>query len=86
MRFDWDRNNLRKIAAHGLTREEIEQVMRGRYFAAGPEKTPSGEKRWTAAARVGDKALLIVYTKRKGHIRVVTAYPSRKVKESLEIE
>jgi uncharacterized DUF497 family protein len=86
MRFDWDRNNLRKIAAHGLTQEEIEQAMRGKYFAAGPAKTPSGEKRWTAAAHVGDKALLIVYTKRKGHIRVVTAYPSRKVKEALEIE
>jgi uncharacterized DUF497 family protein len=58
-----------KSRRHGLTQEEIEQAMRGKHFAAGPEKTPSGEKRWTATAHVGDKALLIVYTKRRSHSR-----------------
>jgi uncharacterized DUF497 family protein len=84
MRFDWDRHNLEHIAKHGVTQEDVETAMRGRHFSAGPERAEDGEKRWIAFTAY--KYMLVVYTKRKGDIRVVTAYPSREVRKRFETQ
>jgi uncharacterized DUF497 family protein len=56
--FDWDRNNLRKIRAHRIKREEVESERRFVYY---------GE---TNAGRL----LAVIVTERGDAIRVVTAY------------
>jgi uncharacterized DUF497 family protein len=81
MRFEWDRHNLKKIKAHGLTQEQVEQVLRGKHYAVGERIMPTGEKRWIKVAHPG---LTVVYTKRKGRIRVITGFLSRKVRKILE--
>jgi uncharacterized DUF497 family protein len=73
--FEWDENNLRKIRAHRIKRDEVEQALLN-----GPlpvyEQDVEGERRFgyygeTTAGRL----LAIVVTEREGNIRVVTAYP-----------
>jgi hypothetical protein len=64
-----------------LTQEQVEQALRGKHYAAEQRIMPNGEKRWVEATHPG---LIIVYTKRKGRIRVITAYPSRQVRKTFE--
>jgi uncharacterized DUF497 family protein len=86
VRFEWDRHNLAKIAAHGVSRLEIEEVLHGRHFKTVGE-TRHGEKRYAATGKTRQgRALEIVITKRKGKIRVISAWESRKVRKFLEDE
>lgn len=77
MRFDWNRHNLAKIAAHGISRSEAEQAVRRGRSVEGVIR--NGEKRYvTKGTTEQDKAIEAVYTKRKGKIRIITAWESRK--------
>ena len=72
--FEWDRNNLRKIRAHRIKREETEQALLN-----GPisiyEQEVEGELRFVyyGETHVG-RLLAVVVTERGGNVRVVTAY------------
>jgi uncharacterized DUF497 family protein len=81
--MDWNRHNLTKIAAHGINRNEAEQAVRRGRSVEGVIR--NGEKRYVAkgTAKQG-KAIEAVYTKRKGKIRVITAWESRKLRELLQ--
>jgi uncharacterized DUF497 family protein len=72
--FDWDEDNLRHIAEHGVTAEETEQVLLNDP-ADGGVQNHEGEERYvevgiTDALRV----LVVITTNREDLIRVVTAY------------
>ena len=72
--FDWDDNNLRKIAAHRLKRVDVEQAL-----ANSPiliyEQIVGGEPRFVYYGETGAGGLLaIVLTERDDRILVVTAY------------
>jgi uncharacterized DUF497 family protein len=73
--FEWDRNNLRKIRAHGISRDEAEQALMNDPIPVY-NQTVDGEPRFvyygeTTAGRL----LALVVTERGDRIRVVTAYP-----------
>jgi uncharacterized DUF497 family protein len=73
--FEWDGNNLRKIRAHRIKRDEAEQALTNDPLPVY-EQDVDGEPRFvyygeTTAGRL----LAIVVTERKGKVRVVTAYP-----------
>jgi uncharacterized DUF497 family protein len=73
--FEWDRNNLRKIRAHRIKRDEAEQALLNDPLPVY-EQDVEGEPRFvyygeTTAGRL----LAVVVTEREGNIRVVTAYP-----------
>jgi uncharacterized DUF497 family protein len=77
--FDWDAYNEKKISEkHGLSREEIEAVFRGRVFV-GPDLKHSGaEERHIAIGRGPDGQMLFVgFTfrvhERKLYLRPITA-------------
>ena len=83
MRFDWNRHNLAKIAAHGVGPWEVEEALRGRHIKVA-EEIRNGEKRYVAVGRTKNgRALEIVATNRKGKIRVISAWESRKVRSKL---
>jgi len=84
VRFDWNRHNLAKIAAHGVSRREVEEALRGWHLKTVVEMR-SGEKRYVAigTTRQG-RALEIIVTRRKGKIRVVSAWESHKVRKLLD--
>lgn len=73
--FEWDRNNLRKIRAHRIGREEAQQALLNDPIAVY-EQDVEGELRFvyygeTTAGRL----LAIIVTERGGNLRVITAYP-----------
>lgn len=72
--FEWDRNNLRKIRAHKIKREEAEQVLINDPIPIY-EQDVQGEIRFvyygeTSAGRL----LAVIVTERGESLRVVTAY------------
>jgi uncharacterized DUF497 family protein len=72
--FEWDRNNLRKIRAHRITPEEVEQVLSNDPILIY-EQDVEGEPRYVyyGETDVG-RLLAVVLTERNEKIRVVTAY------------
>jgi len=72
--FDWDRDNLRKIRAHRIKREEAEEALLNDPIAIY-EQDVGGERRFVyyGEANAG-RLLAIIVTERRGRIRIVTAY------------
>lgn len=72
--FDWDRNNLRKIRAHRIKREEAEQALLNDPISVY-EQEVGGERRFVYYGRTDTGRLLaVIVTERGDRIRVVTAY------------
>lgn len=72
--FEWDWNNLRKIRAHRIEREEAEEALLNDPIPVY-EQDVQGEPRFvyygeTSAGRL----LAVIVTERGNSIRVVTAY------------
>src|SRR3954447_21136013 len=72
--FEWDENNLRKLRAHRITANEVEQAL-----ARDPilvyEQDAGGESRHVYYGETHRSRLLaIVITESKDLIRVITAY------------
>jgi len=72
--FEWDRNNLRKIRAHGIQREEAEQALFNDPIPIY-EQDVEGEVRFVYYGETDTGRLLaVIVTERGGRLRVVTAY------------
>jgi uncharacterized DUF497 family protein len=72
--FDWDQNNLRKIRAHRIKAEEVEQAL-ARDPVLVYEQDADGEERYVYYGETDRSRLLgIVLTERDERIRVITAY------------
>jgi hypothetical protein len=72
--FEWDPNNLRKIRAHGIEREEVEWAL---LHDPVPiyEQVVEGEFRFVYYGETRNGRLLaVVFTERGDKLRVVTAY------------
>jgi uncharacterized DUF497 family protein len=72
--FEWDGNNLRKIRAHRITREETEQALLSDPIPIY-EQDIEGERRFVYYGETNAGRLLaVIVTERADNIRVVTAY------------
>jgi uncharacterized DUF497 family protein len=72
--FDWDANNLRKIRAHRIKAEEVEQALSDAPIAIY-EQDVDGETRYVYYGETdAGRLLAVVLVERAGKIRVVTAY------------
>jgi len=72
--FEWDRNNLRKIRAHRIKREETEQALLNDPIPIYEQDVES-ERRFVYYGETNAGRLLaVVVTERAANIRVVTAY------------
>jgi uncharacterized DUF497 family protein len=72
--FEWDRNNLRKIRAHQVKREEAEQALLNDPIPIY-EQDVEGELRFVYYGETNAGRLLaVVLTDRMDKVRVVTAY------------
>jgi uncharacterized protein len=80
MRFDWDAHNRKKLGAHGVTTREFEQAFAVRLIE---ERNLVGRERRKIAVghTEAGRVLVLVYTIRRGKVRAVTAYESRKARE-----
>ena len=72
--LDWDENNLRKIRAHRIKAEEVEQGLSNSPILIY-EQDVQGEPRYVYYCETDSERLLaVVLTERGDRIRVVTAY------------
>jgi hypothetical protein len=72
--FEWDRNNLRKILAHGISRQEAEEVLTNEPIPIY-EQEVAGEERFVYYGETdAGRLLAIIVTERGDRLRVVTAY------------
>jgi uncharacterized DUF497 family protein len=72
--FDWDENNLRKIKAHRIRRDEVEQALSNDPILIY-QQDAEGEPRYVYYGETDRLRLLaIVATERTDRIRVITAY------------
>ncbi len=72
--FEWDRNNLRKIRAHKITKEASEQALINDPIPVY-EQDVEGERRFVYYGETDRGRLLaVIVTERGNNLRVVTAY------------
>jgi uncharacterized DUF497 family protein len=72
--FEWDQNNLRKIRAHRITREEAEQALLNDAIPIY-EQVVEGEWRFVYYGETdAGRLLAVILTERGEKMRVVTAY------------
>jgi uncharacterized DUF497 family protein len=72
--FEWDRNNLRKILAHGIRREEAEAALTNEPIPIYRQEV-WGEDRFVYYGETdAGRLLAVVVTERGDRLRVVTAY------------
>lgn len=81
--FDWNAANEAHVARHGVSPDEVEQVILGNPIEYGVEHR-KGELRLSfVGATESGRLLFVVVTKRGNAIRVVTAYPAQPKMKSL---
>jgi len=72
--FEWDRNNLGKILAHGIKREEAEQALTNEPIPIYQQEV-AGEERFVYYGETdAGRLLAVIVTERGERLRVVTAY------------
>jgi uncharacterized DUF497 family protein len=84
LRFEWNEGNTNHIARHGVTPGEAEEVIAGNPIILEVQFRNREQRILCAGRTAKGRALAVVYTLRKGRVRVVTAFPAkRSVKEKL---
>lgn len=74
--FEWDVANAGHIARHRVTPEEAEEVILGGSVPIETEER-RGEERYTELGETkAGRLLVVVWTRRRRKIRVVTAFPA----------
>jgi len=74
MEFEWDAENRKHVARHRITPEEVEEAVLIEPLEADVQQH-EGEERVLCFGRTKSGRLLtVLYTERRGKIRVVTAY------------
>ncbi|MGI0128855.1 MAG: BrnT family toxin [Thermoplasmata archaeon] len=77
-RFDWNRENTAHVQRHGVEPLEAEEVLLDPRRMGRPAYRVGAEQRRayigsTSAGRV----LVVIVTRRRGRLRVITAFPAR---------
>jgi uncharacterized protein len=75
--FDWDEHNLKKLAKHDVTQDEVESILESEVLFGGriipPEHTVWREKRYIFLGKAtSKKRLALIWTKRGSSMRPIT--------------
>ena len=81
--FDWDDSNVRHLARHGVTPDEVEQFYRHDPLIV-EEQLVNGEERYLALGETDAvRRLALVFTIRRFRVRFVTAYPMTREQQEI---
>ncbi len=85
MRFEWDdRKNELNRAKHGLSFEEATVIWDGFVFTREDGRRDYGETRWLSLGLLsGDVVILVAHTKRRGHVRLISARPASRTERTI---
>ena len=86
MQFDWDAGNLEHITRHGITPKEAEEAVLIEPLEADVQPHGSEERVLCFGRTKSGRLLTILYTQRRGKIRVVTAYEMTKQQQRMYFE
>ena len=86
MEFDWDTDNLRHIARHGVNRSEAEEAVLIEPLEADVQPHESEERVLCFGHAKSGRLLTVLYTERRGKIRVVTAYDMTRPQQQMYFE
>lgn len=79
--FDWDFENIRHIARHGVTPEEAEEALSGPTLEIPTEDDSTEERLSEVGMAKNGRILLVATTLRDQRLRVVTAFePNVRIK------
>jgi uncharacterized protein len=83
MEFDWDSENRKHVARHAITPEEAEEAAVIEPLEALIQHRESEQRVLCLGRTRTGRLLTILYTERRGKIRVVTAYEMTKEQQRL---
>lgn len=86
MEFDWNADNLKHIARHGITPKEAEEAVLIEPLEADVQPHESEERVLCFGRAKSGRLLTILYTERRGKIRVVTAYEMTRQQQRMYFE
>lgn len=75
--FEWDLGNIAKIQSR-LDLATVEYAFQGAPYVALDEKHSKDEKRWFLVNKISERFIFVVFTRRNGGIRVISARYMRK--------
>jgi uncharacterized DUF497 family protein len=78
VRFEWDENkNKKNIEKHGIDFREAQRIWNAEPVELS-RRTTAGEERILVAGETEGKFITVVYTERRGSIRIISARPSNR--------
>ena len=86
MRFDWDDGNLRHIARHDITPAEAEEAVLIEPLEADIQEHTHEQRVLCFGRTKAGRLLTVLYTIRRGKIRIVTAYEMTKPQQQMYFE
>jgi uncharacterized DUF497 family protein len=86
MEFDWDAGNSKHLARHGIVPEEAEEAVLIEPLEADVQPHESEERVLCFGRTKSGRLLTVLYTQRRGKIRVVTAYEMTKAQQNMYFE
>ena len=86
MEFDWDADNVQHIARHGIHPKEAEEAVPIEPLETDVQPHESEERVLCFGRTNSGRLLTILYTERRGRIRVVTAYEMTKPQQQMYFE
>jgi uncharacterized DUF497 family protein len=81
--FDWDAGNTRHLKRHRVTPDEFEEIMTGDPGNLEYQARNDEELYKVLGVTKASRALIGVWTPRRGKVRAVTAYPAGRVYRDL---
>jgi len=84
--FDWDAANKRHIARHGVTPDEAEDAIRIEPLEVELQQHEIEDRVLCFGRAKSGRLLTVLYTERRGKIRVITAYEMTKEQQRLYLE
>jgi uncharacterized protein len=86
MEFDWDAENRKHIARHGITPVEAEEAVLIEPLEAGVQQHENEERVLCFGRTRLGRLLTVLYAERRGKTRIVTAYEMTKEQQRLYFE
>ena len=86
MEFAWDADNLEHIAKHSVTPEEAEDAVLVEPLEADVQQRENEERVLCFGRTKSGRLLMVLYTERRGKIRIVTAYEMTRQQQRLYFE
>lgn len=83
MEFDWNAANAGHIARHGITPQEAEEAVRIEPLDADVQQHDDEARVLCFGRTKSGRLLAVLYTERRGKIRVVTAYEMTRQQQQL---